>query len=137
MNRRKILEVTGLAALAGMLPFWPARGEAGVPMKPITPPQRKWVGEGRVLPISRLTSDFSLFAADRVKNLLVNLKKKKPVSEREILEALELINRYWVKPRLAENHKNEMEWRENEMRRRGWTEQEIEKAQAHYAEFHG
>jgi hypothetical protein len=27
MNRRKILEITGLAALAGML--WPARGEAG------------------------------------------------------------------------------------------------------------
>jgi hypothetical protein len=30
MNRRKILEITGLGALAGML--WPARGEAAAPM---------------------------------------------------------------------------------------------------------
>lgn len=96
----------------------------------------EWVGEGFVLPISRFVSDGHLMAAARVKSLLVSLREEaSPAHQREISSALRLIVSYWEKPRMIENHKNEMAWREEQMRRLGWAEQKIEEAQACYDEL--
>jgi hypothetical protein len=87
-----------------------------------------WKGEGRVLPLTRCTSDSRLFAIARVKNYLMKLKQGREVVGDDIVAIMQIIKLYIENPAIRDMRKGEWEFDEKQMRELGWSQEEIDRA---------